>query len=62
MDLSGIKGDPKTTVMGGVAIAATVALIFKAIDHTTWVSICGFALGGGLVLTNSSKPPAPPVP
>jgi hypothetical protein len=55
MDLSGIKGDLKTTVMGGVAIAATVALIFKAIDLQTWMAVCGFALGGGLVLTNSTK-------
>jgi hypothetical protein len=32
-----------------------VALIFKAIDLQTWMAVCGFALGGGLVLTNSTK-------
>lgn len=59
MNFSGIKGDMKTTVMGAIALAATVALIFKAIDFPTWSAICGVTLGGGLVLTNSSKPPAP---
>ncbi len=56
IDLSGIKGDLKTTVPGAVVILATLGLIFQIINLDTWLSVAGFALGGGLVLTNSQHP------
>jgi len=51
-DISGIWKDPKTTIVGILAVCVTIGLVVGELDAKTWMALIGFLLGGRWILEN----------